>query len=171
MERNTFLFIITLSFLLTACNSVDTDTARIMGFSYDNLDELFIEWRDFESPPFKNGAPDYTAQGFSERQPEFIELQKELMLFDTTQWTIEQKVDWYIIWAEMNGYDFNTRILRPWERDPAFYKSVWTERSDVPAHEGPAHHALTELWTYDFPLSDRERIRLIEDLKIIPPLN
>jgi len=171
MRRNTFLFILTLSFLLTACNSLDTDAAGNISFSYDNLDELFIEWRDFESPPFKNGAPDYTAKGFSDRQPEFKELQKKLMLFDTTQWTIEQKVDWYIIWAEMNGYDFNTRILRPWERDPAFYKSVWTERSDVPAHEGPAHHALTELWTYDFPLSDSERIRLMEDLKIIPPLN
>lgn len=171
MKRIPLLFIILVSFFLITCQSGDTTPDRIIDFSYENLADLFLEWRDFESPPFKNGAPDYTSQGFSERRTEFKELQNKLMQFDTTQWTIEQKVDWYIIWAEMNGYDFNTRILRPWERDPAFYKSVWTERSDVPAHEGPAHHALTELWTYNFPLSSEERVKLIKDLKIIPPLN
>ncbi|MFD1004114.1 hypothetical protein [Winogradskyella aquimaris] len=76
-----------------------------------------------------------------------------------------------IVWAEMNGYDFNHRILKPWTRDPAFYKTVWTYRSDVPAHEGPTHHATTELWTYSFPLSPEERERLIKDLKVIVPLN
>ena len=171
MKRIPLLFIILVSFFLITCQSGDTTPDRIIDFSYENLADLFLEWRDFESPPFKNGTPDYTSQGFSERRTEFKELQNKLMQFDTTQWTIEQKVDWYIIWAEMNGYDFNTRILRPWERDPAFYKSVWTERSDVPAHEGPAHHALTELWTYNFPLSSEERVNLIKDLKIIPPLN
>ena len=56
----------------------------------------------------------------------------------------------------MNGYDFNMRVLRPWARDPAFYSSVWTYKSDVPAHEGPTHHAVCELWSYDFPLSVEE---------------
>ncbi|MDX1471891.1 MAG: hypothetical protein R3213_10370, partial [Flavobacteriaceae bacterium] len=82
-----------------------------------------------------------------------------------------QKVDYRIVMAEMNGYGFNKNVLKPWERDPAFYKSVWTYRSDVPAHEGPTHHATTELWTYSFPLSQKERARFIADLKIIPSLN
>ncbi len=171
MKHIPLLFIILASLFMFSCRSTDNNPDNITGLSYDELADLFIEWREFESPPFKNGAPDYTSQGFSERQSEFQEIQNKLMQFDTTRWTIEQKVDWYIIWAEMNGYDFNTRILRPWERDPAFYKSVWTERSDVPAHEGPTHHALTELWTYNFPLSTEERNWLIEDLKVIPPLN
>jgi hypothetical protein len=76
-----------------------------------------------------------------------------------------------LVWAEMNGFDFNYRILRPWERDPAFYKSVWEYRSDVPAHEGPTHHKTTELWTYSFPLNQEERGRLISDLSVIPSLN
>ena len=58
--------------------------------------------------------------------------------------------------AELNGFDFNCRVLKPWARDPAFYQSVWTYQSDTPAHEGPTHHALVELWTYDFPLSAAE---------------
>lgn len=171
MKRIPLLFLIPVTFFLISCQPVNNNSSRDLGLSYNELSDLFLEWREFESPPFKDGAPDYTSQGFSERKAGFEELQSKLKQFDTTQWTIEQKVDWHIIWAEMNGYDFNTRILRPWERDPAFYKSVWTERSDVPAHEGPTHHAVTELWTYHFPLSAKERIGLIEDLKIIPPLN
>ncbi len=53
----------------------------------------------------------------------------------------------------MNGIDFDLRVLQPWVRDPAFYKTIWTEQSDTPAHEGPSNHAIVELWTYSFPLS------------------
>ncbi len=70
----------------------------------------------------------------------------------------------------MNGFDFNHRVLKPWARDPAFYQSIWMARSDVPAHEGPTHHAVTELWTYEFPLTEAEEQRLIADLSVIPPL-
>ncbi len=139
--------------------------------NYGELVHLFREWRKFETPPLREGAPDYTAGTFDKRRPGFMKLRAALMAIDTTGWTVENKVDWHLVRAEMNGYDFNERILRPWVRDPAFYKSVWTERSDVPAHEGPTHHMLTELWTYTFPVNKAERTRLTEDLKVIPPLN
>ncbi len=138
---------------------------------YQDLVALFKEWRVFEKPPLRNGAPDYTAATFEKRYPEFKKLQSKLLTIDTTGWPVPQQVDWYIVWAEMNGYDFNHRILQPWVRDPAFYKSLWTARSDVPAHEGPTHHMTTELWTYAFPLSATEKKRLLSDLSVIPPLN
>ncbi|MEM8507319.1 MAG: hypothetical protein AAF717_05790 [Bacteroidota bacterium] len=139
--------------------------------AYEDLVTLFKEWRSFEDPPKRNGAPDYTKATFEKRWPMFKELQNQLNQIDTTGWTTPHQVDWMIVWAEMNGYDFNSRVLKPWERDPAFYKSVWTYKSDVPAHEGPTHHGTTELWTYAFPLSDSEVERLIRDLNIIPALN
>lgn len=135
------------------------------------LAEIFSQWRNFENPDLFNGAPDYRKETFDSRINAFNDLRKRLISMDTTGWSVPDRVDWTIIWAEMNGFDFNYRILKPWERDPAFYKSVWTYRSDVPAHEGPTHHATTELWTYEFPLSAEEEIRLINDLKVIPPLN
>ncbi len=138
---------------------------------YDDLVSLFREWRTFEKPPLREGAPDYTQETFQSRLPKFKELQNRLGSIDTSGWDIGQKVDWMIVWSEMNGFDFNYRILKPWERDPAFYKSLWTYRSDVPAHEGPTHHMTTEIWTYSFPLGPSERDRLISDLKVIPPLN
>ena len=139
--------------------------------NFSLVEELYEEWRTFETPPVYKGAPDYRATTFKSRRPAFDVLHKRLLAIDTTGWTVAEQVDWHILWAEMNGYDFNDRILQPWVRDPAFYKSLWTYRSDVPAHEGPTHHATTEIWTYRFPLSPSERERLLKDLAVIPPLN
>ena len=139
--------------------------------TYQDLESLFEEWRAFEEPPLLEGAPDYSATTFEQRWPMFEQLQERLQSMDTAGWSIPQRVDWHIVWAEMNGYDFNHRVLKPWVRDPAFYKSLWMARSDVPAHEGPTHHGTTELWTYNFPLESEERTRLLSDLSVIPPLN
>ena len=138
---------------------------------YEDLVALFKEWRTFEKPPLRDGAPDYTAATFERRWPAFKALQEKLSAIDKSEWPVEKQVDWYILWSEMNGYDFNHRILKPWVRDPAFYKSLWMSRSDVPAHEGPTHHMTTEIWTYKFPLTKSERDRLLGDLRVIPPLN
>ena len=137
---------------------------------YQDLLELFADWRKFESPPLRNGAPDYTVQGFAGRQQDFLALRSRLQAFDIRAWPIPHQVDWHLVRAEMNGYDFNQRVLKPWARDPAFYNTVWMARSDVPAHEGPTHHALIEVWQYEFPLSEEARQRLTAELKIIPPL-
>ena len=160
------LFVLFLTFFFPLLEAQNSATNK-----YEDLIILFNEWRSFEKPPFKEGTPDYTVATFKKRRPEFEVLQNRLTKIDTTNWSIEEQVDWMLIWAEMNGYDFNERILKPWERDPSFYKSVWSSRSDVPAHEGPTHHATTELWTYSFPLSKDERARLLHDLTVIPALN
>lgn len=138
---------------------------------YSDLVDLFKDWRSFEKPPLLNGAPDYRKETFEKRLPEFKRLQSQLLDMDTTGWGIPEQVDYRIVWAEMNGYDFNHRVLKPWERDPAFYKSIWTERSDVPAHEGPTHHGILELWQYSFPLSPEFRNKFIAELQSIPALN
>lgn len=146
--------------------TADTGTKPV----YEDLLTLFADWREFESPPLLDGAPDYTAARFVARHDDFLALRARLQSFDISGWPIPQQVDWHLVRAEMNGYDFNRRVLQPWARDPAFYNTVWTYRSDVPAHEGPTHHALVEVWTYDFPLSDTEQQRLISELAVIPPL-
>lgn len=139
--------------------------------SYADLLNLFTAWRTFEQPPLLEGAPDYRAVTFNERRPEFERLRAQLLAMDTSGWKIQERVEWMVIWAEMNGYDFNQKVLQPWVRDPAFYKSIWTDRSDVPHHEGPTHHRVTELWTYNFPLAAEPRQKLLGDLAVIPALN
>lgn len=155
-----------------ACQSPKPETpAAPVTKDYSSLVTLFKEWRSFEKPPLRERAPDYTKETFEKRLPEFKKLQARLAAIDTTQWPIEHKVDWHIVWAEMNGFDFNHRILQPWVRDPAFYKTIYLERSDVPAHEGPAHHAILDLWTYSFPLDETGKAKIIGELKAIKPLH
>ena len=137
---------------------------------YNELLTLFVDWREFESPPLLDRAPDYTVEQFASRRDDFVGLRERLEAFDIGNWPIPHQVDWHLVRAEMNGYDFNERVLKPWARDPAFYKTVWTYRSDVPAHEGPTHHALVELWTYDFPLKSEDERRLASELRVIPAL-
>ena len=176
MFRQSYSVLFLLVFgMLMACENATAPQEEVPNVpssdSYEDLVSLFKEWRAFETPPMLDGAPDYTAVTFEQRWPEFKKLQAQLQAIKYEAWPVAQQVDWHIVWAEMNGYDFNHRVLQPWVRDPAFYKSLWEYRSDVPAHEGPTHHGTTEIWTYEFPLSDSEKERLIGDLKVIPALN
>ena len=138
--------------------------------NYNSLVDLFYEWREFENPPLLNGAPNYTKNNFNKRHVEFKKLKARLKKIDVSGWEKAQKIDFEVVLAEMNGYDFNYRVLRPWQRDPAFYQTIWTYQSDVPAHEGPTNHAVLELWTYSFPLTKQEKERLTKELLVIPPL-
>jgi len=139
--------------------------------SLSDLENLFERWRAFENPTKFEGAPDYRDETFESRHPEFLNLKAELEAMDTTGWSIPDQVDYRVVWAELNGYDFNYRVLKPWERDPAFYKSVWMSRSDVPAHEGPTHHGVLEFWQYDFPLTEESRAKMLKELKSISAIN
>jgi hypothetical protein len=156
---------------LLACEQPAKEEITYSSNSYDDLVILFETWRDTEEPSTFEGAPDYRQASMKARHSEVMQLRDQLLSIDTTGWSIPNKVDWMIVWAEMNGFDFNYRVLKPWERDPAFYKSVWTSQSDVPAHEGPTHHGTLELWTYDFPLNDEARAKMLTELASIPALN
>jgi len=134
------------------------------------LVSLFHAWRSFEIPPLDKGVPDYSQETFDLRWDTFLELRATLDGMQKDEWSVSQQVDWHLLWAEMNGYLFNYKVLKPWQRDPAYYKSIWTYKSDVPAHEGPTNHAVTELWQYTFPLDEESSVRLMESLKLIPLL-
>jgi len=157
---------------LLACAAVSLMiiSGPVAAATHEDLVALFHDWRAFEQPPLLNGAPDYTAATTARRHAELKGYQERLQGIDPTGWPVEQQVDWHLVRAEMNGMDFNVRVLQPWARDPAFYTSVWTYQSDTPAHEGPTHHALVELWTYSFPLDAPAEARLTAELATIPPL-
>ena len=155
--------------LLMGTNAINSQQKNPQPPEYRSLVELFNDWRDFEDPPRLNGAPDYTADRFKKDHRAFKDLQDRLTQIPIDDWPIPAQVDWHIVRAEMNGYDFNYRVLQPWVRDPAYYQTIWMHQSDVPAHEGPTNHATLEFWTYQFPLTHDEEKRLTNDLKVIPP--
>ncbi|MCR4375708.1 MAG: DUF885 domain-containing protein [Acidobacteria bacterium] len=137
---------------------------------YPALVALFDEWLAFERPPILDGAPDYTAGTMARKHETLKIFQGRLAAIDPAAWPVDQRVDYELVRAQMNGLDFYIRVLQPWARDPAFYQSVWTAQSDTPAHEGPTHHAVVELWTYTFPLSQTDEARLAAELRTIPSL-
>ncbi|WP_339694759.1 hypothetical protein [uncultured Roseivirga sp.] len=160
-----------LLFVMLGCKNQSSEPTAAVTREYSDLVDLFKDWRTFENPPLLDGAPDYREATFKERFPAFKQLQAKLLAMDTAGWSVAEQVDYHIVWAEMNGYDFNDRILKPWQRDPAFYKTIWMERSDVPAHEGPTNHGAIDIWKYDLPLNTEDRVKLLSGFESIPAFN
>jgi len=137
---------------------------------YEDLAAFFAAWRDFQRPRLVGGAPDYTAAAMAAQHRELAEWQRRLDAFDTTGWTVAQKVDRDIVRAEMNGLDFDHRVLMPWSRDPAFYETVFDEQSDQPAREGHQAEGAVEVWKLRFPLGAQDAAALAAGLQPIPAL-
>ena len=162
--------VLLIALFATGCTK-PTETTAPKTASYSELEALFTQWREFQRPPLNDGVPDYSVAAMKKQHEELSKWQQRLNNFDTTGWPVSQQVDWHIVRAEMNGLDFDHRVMRPWERDPAFYKTLWMDRSDVPAHEGPTHAAILDLWKYSFPLTAENKDELLRQLRVIKPLN
>ena len=137
---------------------------------YSSLVKLFEQWRDFEHPAMHGDVPDYGAAAMAAKAAALPQWRERLEAIDTKGWPREPLSDYKLVKAEMNGLDFNLRVLRPWARDPAFYVSVWAARTDVPLREGPAVHPQIELYNYRFPLSADAQLQLARNMGAIPAL-
>jgi uncharacterized protein (DUF885 family) len=101
---------------------------------------------------------------------ELAAYRRRLAAIDPKGWPIPRQVDWRLVEAEMNGLDFDHRVLRPWANNPAFYVTVFPAQSDQPAREGPFAVGAIELWTYSFPLTPENAERIAAGLRTIPAL-
>ncbi len=113
---------------------------------YDDLVNLFNEFREFQAVKVVNGVPDYTAAAMSEQYNGLKNYQARLASVDIREWPISQKVDYHLVRAEMNGLDFFHRVLKPWSRDPVFYLTSQ-------GGGGPVMDGVSGLRRARFPLS------------------
>jgi len=137
---------------------------------YEDLLSFFREWRSFQKPRLLGGVPDYTAGAMAAQQRELDTFRQRLASIDTSGWPVAQQVDYHVVRAELNGLDFDHRVLKPWANNPAFYVTVFTEESDQPAREGPFAFGAVELWTYQFPLSAERAAEMDAGIRAIPRL-
>ena len=137
---------------------------------YPALVKLFQQWREFERPVMKNNVPDYSATAMAAKAAVLPQWRKRLDEIDPKSWPTPEQNDYKLVKAEMNGLDFNLRVLRPWARDPAFYANVFSSRSDVPSREGPVPYPEIKLYDYRFPLDADAQKDLLTKLGIIPAL-
>jgi hypothetical protein len=137
---------------------------------YDDLVTLFTAWRQFQQPKRVSGVPDYSANAMAAQHRELASYKRRLAALDTTGWPVPAQVDYHVVRAEMNGLDFDHRVLRPWANNPAFYMTVFAEQSDQPAREGPHSAGAVEVWSYTFPLSATDAASVSAGLRTIPAL-
>jgi hypothetical protein len=145
-------------------------SAQTASRDYQDLVRLFDDWRAFQRPVQVDGIPDYTARAMAAQHVGLADFRRRLAAIDPGGWRIPEKVDYELVRAEMNGLDFDQRVLRPWARNPAFYVMVFPSPTDIPAREGPHVDGVIELWTYELPLGSDRSAELADRLGTIPPL-
>ncbi|HKS57532.1 MAG TPA: DUF885 family protein [Steroidobacteraceae bacterium] len=92
--------------------------------THADLVALFKEFRALVPPPVVDGVPDYSPAAMQEQHRALQEVRARLDAINDSSWPIAERVDYMIVLAEMRGMDFNHRVLKPWQRDPAFYSTT-----------------------------------------------
>lgn len=121
------------------------------------LVRLWRDWRDFQRPSVADCVPDYSAAAMAGKAGRLKDFQARLDAIDAKRLSAAEIIDRKLVAAEMNGMDFDLRVLKPWARDPSFYATVFGEESDVPEHEGPNAFPPIDLYTYEYPLSKKDQ--------------
>jgi hypothetical protein len=191
----TFRLVVAVVLVMSAA-AVEQPAGQAARGGYDDLVALFKEWRAFQqpgqidalrepqgAPPFdrlraprarrgvsssRGGVPDFTPKAVSDERRGLAALEKRLAAIDPAGWPVSHQIDYQLVRAEMNGMDFDHRVLRPWARNPCFYEVVLESDTDVPLREGPARPLVIELWTYTFPLNGERLTDLRARLRAIP---
>jgi uncharacterized protein (DUF885 family) len=104
--------------LLLSCGPAAADD------DYAGLVKLFQEFREFAPPRVQDGVPDYTPAAMQVQAERLQGFMQRLAAIDDSRWPVSQRVDYMIVLAEMRGLDFQHRVMRPWQRDPAFYSTT-----------------------------------------------
>lgn len=144
--------------------------ARNLPGNYAVLTALFADWRGFVMAPAANAATDYTPAATARKAAALAGFQARLNAIDTSGWSKSALIDRKLVQAELNGLDFELRVLQPWARDPTFYANVIADMSDVPAHEGPYAHPNIDLYKFSFPLSQADDRRLTAMIANVPAI-
>jgi hypothetical protein len=134
--------------------------------THDDLVELHRLWREFQAPELIDGVPDYSQSAMRDQARQLPMWQARLALIDTVGWSIPDQVDWHLVWAEMNGLEFEHSVRQSWSSDPAFYVWFFPDMTDVPAREGPNIHGAIELPNYSQPLSDVDAREITQRLGV-----
>ena len=132
----------------------DIDTRPVaISSDYENLVSLFREFRAYQQGDSGNiqsysqsgwilsgldDSPDFSASAMAEQFGQLRVFQERLASIDPANWPIEQQADYHLVRAEMNGYEFQHRVLSPWSKDPGFYNDVIAtlgEVSELPLQE------------------------------------
>jgi hypothetical protein len=165
-------FLLRCTAIVAASLAVPTTAAppapAAMPASHAALAGFFNQWRAFVVPRGADGRPDYRPAAIAAQAAQLPAWRTQLAAVDTQGWPVAALNDKRLIEAEINGLDFNNRVLKPWARDPGFYATIAADASDVPAHEGQYAEPFTDLYAFKWPLSRTDDARLTALLAALP---
>jgi len=151
--------------------------------SYDDLVQVFNEFREFQVVGITDGVPDFSPAAIERQFQGLQQRQAKLAAIDTDGWPTWQQVDYHLVRAEMNALEFHHKVHRPWSRDPGFY-SIFGGDAGATMNVGeffdplmsvaePVMMALfrgRELGALEMSLSAEEQQAMQATLDAIPPL-
>ncbi len=162
MHKNVITVLAIFLVLASACTSKSVEKEETLPTitDYNELVTLLQEFRQFRNVPLDNGVPDYSMGAMKKQWQGLKEYQKRLNAFDTDEWPVSQKVDFQLVRAEMNGLEFQHRVVRPWARDPSFY--LITQEGSGPTRAGGFG------WELTFPVEEEELDDFEAKIKGVP---
>jgi uncharacterized protein (DUF885 family) len=95
----------------------------------------FYAWRNQNFPvgssdaglhTWDNRLTDFSAAKISERAQHIRKLLDQVRAMPTTKWPKDDRIDWMLFRAQLEGADFNNRVLQPEKTDPQTYVSECT---------------------------------------------
>lgn len=133
---------------------------------YAALERLFVEFRRemFGSP--KEKGYDFSAAAMEGEFDQLRQFQSRLLEFHPEGWPVEQQVDYHLVRAEMNGLEFQHRVLKPWAKDPGHYSEL-VERLGISCKKGQIETAGS---LPPLPLSDEDYKEITDGLTLVRPI-
>jgi len=128
---------------------------------YNDLVALLKEFRSFREPVMVNGAPDYSVDAIAKQWNELQEYQNRLKAFDFSAWPTTKQIDYHLVRAEINGMEFQNRVVKPWQRDPSFY---------LQSQEGSGPTRFGVLEVRELPIKEENLEEFRTKLKAVPQI-
>ena len=136
---------------------------------YHSLIDLFEEFRENIKPVVINGLPDFTTSTMENQYNDLKLLQERFGNIQISDWDVSKQVDYHVLRSEMNGVEFDHRVLKQWSRDPGFYNLTDGIYPRLLVHHS---RSLSDWGLYEpeFPLPTKDYEDFKTKLKVIPKL-
>jgi len=106
---------------LFCCTAESREVAGTAAGDYAELTSLFKDFREFQKRGDAGEALADMDAAMKRKYRELKTFQGRLAAIDPSHWPVSEQIDYHLVRAEMNGLEFELRVLRPWARNPAFY--------------------------------------------------
>lgn len=126
-------------------SAAQTDAQR------DSLVQIAEALRALRQPPAADGVPDYAPAALARWRSGLDALRTRHAALNAGGWSVADRIDHILVRTQLDAFDFEMRVLRPWARDPGHWVDLMAR---VPYTA--------------FPLTAEGRTRLERQLRAVP---